>query len=74
MSKSYHIYEGTSSKPGKIYFSRVSTVDEWELWDFSSYRFPYADRIARMKYGLKILGAYFMFRLFLENLWEKKHR
>jgi hypothetical protein len=74
INKRYYFYEGITSPQGKIYFSRVSAADEWDLWELRSFKFPYAEKLAKIKYGWKILGAYLTFRLFLENLWEKRHR
>jgi hypothetical protein len=55
----------------KIYFSTIAHSDEWTIWGTASYYFPFASRLAQIKYGWNILGAYVAIRLWLEELRGK---
>jgi hypothetical protein len=50
----------------KIYFSKISDPD---LWDdqFSSYYLPFAQKIASMKYGWKVIKIYIWIRMKLDG-------
>lgn len=49
----------------KIYFSRICNPEEFP--DVEIYWFPFAERIARMKYGIKVVKLYVWIRLKLDK-------